>query len=132
MCDGRILDKGAVDKISGYFEMNCLPCDHLNVPTARGGDATGMTDVATATARALLDSLGGLGGHITGEDVAHLEVHGNEVVGAHLVPGLDIDVEQLDDGVEAHIRLHEGVQPRTSQSISASACCPKKACSTSS
>ena len=69
-----------------------------------------MTDVATATARALLDSLGGLGGHITGEDVAHLEVHGNEVVGAHLVPGLDIDVEQLDDGVEAHIRLHEGVR----------------------
>ena len=34
MCDGRILDKGAVDKISGYFEMNCLPCDHLNLPTA--------------------------------------------------------------------------------------------------
>jgi Fe-S cluster assembly ATP-binding protein len=32
MCNGRILDKGAVDRISGYFENNCLPCDHLNAP----------------------------------------------------------------------------------------------------
>ncbi len=67
-----------------------------------------MSDVATA--RALLESLGEFGAHITGDDVAHLEVHGNEVVGAHLVPGLDVDVEQLADGVEAHIRVHEGVR----------------------
>jgi Fe-S cluster assembly scaffold protein SufB len=63
-----------------------------------------------ATARALLESLGAYGTHFTGDDVAHLEVHGNEVVGAHLVPGLDVEVEQLDDGVEAHIRVHEGVK----------------------
>ncbi len=44
-----------------------------------------MTDVATA--RALLESLGAFGAHFTGEDVAHLEVNGNEVVGSHLVPG---------------------------------------------
>ncbi len=67
-----------------------------------------MSDVATA--RALLASLGEFGGHVTGDDVAHLEVHGNEVVGAHLVPGLEMDVEQLDDGIEAHIRLREGVR----------------------
>ena len=30
MCNGRILDKGAVDKISGYFDNNCMPCDHAN------------------------------------------------------------------------------------------------------
>jgi uncharacterized protein len=60
------------------------------------------------TARALLESLGEFGGHVTGDDVAHLEVHGNEVVGAHLVPGLEVDVEPLDDGVEAHIHLKEG------------------------
>ena len=37
MCNGRILDKGAVDRISGYFENNCLPCDHLNLPTPDEG-----------------------------------------------------------------------------------------------
>lgn len=34
LCNGRILDKGAVDKISGYFADNCIPCDHENVPGA--------------------------------------------------------------------------------------------------
>ena len=67
-----------------------------------------MSDLATA--RALLESLGAYGAHFTGDDVAHLEVNGNEVVGSHLVPGLDLDVEQIDDGIEAHIRLHEGVK----------------------
>ena len=62
------------------------------------------------TARALLRSLGEFGGHVNGDDVAHLEVHGNEVVGSHLVPGLEVDVDRLDDGVEAHIRLKEGVR----------------------
>ena len=38
------------------------------------------------TARELLASLGDFGGHVKGDDIAHLEVHGNEVVGAHLVP----------------------------------------------
>jgi Fe-S cluster assembly ATP-binding protein len=32
MCNGRIIDKGAVGKIAGYFENNCLPCDHVNIP----------------------------------------------------------------------------------------------------
>lgn len=67
-----------------------------------------MSDVATA--RALLASLGDFGAHATGDDVAHLEVHGNEVVGAHLVPGLEMDVEPIDDGIEARIRLREGVR----------------------
>jgi uncharacterized protein len=67
-----------------------------------------VSDVATA--RALLASLGEFGGHVTGDNIAHLEVHGNEVVGAQLVPGLEMDVEQLDDGIEAHIRLKEGVR----------------------
>ena len=65
---------------------------------------------SVATARELLESLGAYGSHFTGDDVAHLEVHGNEVVGSHLVPGLDVEVEQLPDGVEAHIRVHEGVK----------------------
>jgi Fe-S cluster assembly scaffold protein SufB len=67
-----------------------------------------MSDVAAA--RALLESLGDFSAHFTGDDVAHLEVSGNEVVGSHLVPGLDVDVTQLADGIEAHIRLNEGVR----------------------
>ncbi len=62
------------------------------------------------TARELLASLGELGAHVRGDDVAHLEVHGNEVVGAHLVPGLEVDVDRLDDGVAAHIRLARGAR----------------------
>jgi len=72
--------------------------------------ATRLTPEAVETARALLGSLGEFGGHITGDDVAHLEVHGNEVVGSHLVPGLDIEAEQVEDGVEVHMRVREGVR----------------------
>jgi Fe-S cluster assembly ATP-binding protein len=32
LCNGRIIDKGTVTKISGYFADNCIPCDHENVP----------------------------------------------------------------------------------------------------
>jgi len=42
-------------------------------------------------------------------EVAHLVVHHNEVLGAHLVPGLLIDVEELKDGISADITLEEGV-----------------------
>ena len=34
MCNGRLLDKGTIDKISGYFEHRCIPCDHTNMPDA--------------------------------------------------------------------------------------------------
>lgn len=62
------------------------------------------------TARELLASLGELGAHVKGDDIAHLEVHGNEVVGSHLVPGLSIDVDELDDGIEAWIHVGKGVR----------------------
>jgi hypothetical protein len=58
----------------------------------------------------LLASLGEFSPHIKGDDIAHLEVHGNEVVGSHLVPGLEIDVEQIEDGIEARVHLLEGVR----------------------
>lgn len=32
LCNGRILDKGSVAKISGYFAGHCIPCEHENVP----------------------------------------------------------------------------------------------------
>ncbi|MFW6065481.1 MAG: ATP-binding cassette domain-containing protein [Planctomycetota bacterium] len=32
MCCGHIVEKGSVEKISGYFENKCIPCDHRNRP----------------------------------------------------------------------------------------------------
>jgi len=39
-CGGRLIDKGRTPSILPYFEGECLPCDHQNVPT-RGGDEHG-------------------------------------------------------------------------------------------
>ncbi len=41
-------------------------------------------------------------------EVASLVVHHNQVLGAHLVPGLQVDVDELEDGIKADIRLKEG------------------------
>ena len=40
MCNGSILDKGAVGRIDGYFGDHCMPCDHMNQPDC-GGDGGG-------------------------------------------------------------------------------------------
>ena len=32
LCNGHIIDKGPVGKISGYFSNNCISCDHENLP----------------------------------------------------------------------------------------------------
>lgn len=34
MCNGKLLDKGNVDRIAGYFGNKCLPCGHINQPSA--------------------------------------------------------------------------------------------------
>lgn len=41
-------------------------------------------------------------------DVAYLVVHHNQVLGSHLLPGLEMDVEELEDGIKADMRLREG------------------------
>ena len=33
LCDGRIIDKGTIGRIDGYFGDNCACCDHTNLPT---------------------------------------------------------------------------------------------------
>ncbi len=30
LCCGKLIDTGSVDKIGGYFERQCIPCDHHN------------------------------------------------------------------------------------------------------
>lgn len=54
--------------------------------------------------------LASIGGHPTGDDVARIEVHHNQVLGAHLVPGLEVDVEEQAEGIRAQIRFREGVK----------------------
>jgi hypothetical protein len=46
----------------------------------------------------------------TDPDVAHIEIHGNKVLGVHLLPGLEVDANELDDGIEADIRVREGTR----------------------
>lgn len=57
----------------------------------------------------LLNSIGVSSAHQMGEDVARLEIHQNQVIGAHLVPGLKVDVEEREDGIAAQIRVENGV-----------------------
>ncbi|MFW5774643.1 MAG: SufB/SufD family protein [Chitinivibrionales bacterium] len=41
-------------------------------------------------------------------DVAHVLIHGSEVIGLHAVPGLRVDARERSDGVETVIRVDKG------------------------
>jgi Fe-S cluster assembly ATP-binding protein len=41
ICNGHVIDKGAIDKIDGYFGDRCIPCDHENLPDEE--EALGVT-----------------------------------------------------------------------------------------
>ena len=43
-------------------------------------------------------------------DAAHLVIHQNKVIGAHLVPGLIVEPEEMADGVRVTARVEEGAQ----------------------
>ncbi|HDP81396.1 MAG TPA: SufBD protein [Spirochaetes bacterium] len=43
-------------------------------------------------------------------EVAHLEIHHNMVLGSHLVPGLEADIEELENGIRMNLRVLEGVR----------------------
>lgn len=36
MCCGKIVDKGSEEEIDDYFENQCMPCDHKNMPEENG------------------------------------------------------------------------------------------------
>jgi len=44
------------------------------------------------------------------KNVAHLMINYNKVIGMNGVPGLDIDVKELDDGIDAKITLKKGTK----------------------
>ncbi|MFP4446333.1 MAG: SufB/SufD family protein [Desulfosudaceae bacterium] len=53
----------------------------------------------------LYESLGE--SHVMAPDVAHVEIHGNQVLGLHLVPGLEVAAEEMDEGIRAEIIVRE-------------------------
>ena len=40
--------------------------------------------------------------------IARIEIHGNRVLGVHLLPGLEVDTSEKDEGIEALIRVKRG------------------------
>ncbi len=62
------------------------------------------------TALELLKSLGLNIDHIFTDDVAKIQVHQNKVVGLHLVPGLKVDADEMEDGIEAEILIEKGAR----------------------
>ncbi|MGB5984097.1 MAG: SufD family Fe-S cluster assembly protein [Desulfobacterales bacterium] len=55
--------------------------------------------------RALYDSIGET--CVRDPQVAHIEIHGNQILGLHLVPGLEMDAQENDDGIRAVMTLAE-------------------------
>ncbi|MBN2873984.1 MAG: SufD family Fe-S cluster assembly protein [Spirochaetales bacterium] len=44
-----------------------------------------------------------------GPDEGHVEIHGNQVLGVHLIPGLEVESRSLPEGVDVDIRVKRGV-----------------------
>lgn len=60
--------------------------------------------------RALYESMGEQ--CVTAEDVAHVEVHGNEVLGNHLVEGLKVEAEKKDRALQVYVNVKRGTRIR--------------------
>jgi Fe-S cluster assembly scaffold protein SufB len=58
--------------------------------------------------RQLYDSIGEA--CVTEPGIAHVEVHGNQVLGMHLVPGLEVEAEERSDGIQATLRVKPGTR----------------------
>ena len=46
---------------------------------------------------------------VTAPDIAHIEIHGNRVLGLHLIEGLHVEANETKDGIEARVRVDDGV-----------------------
>lgn len=56
----------------------------------------------------ILESLPTAHQDVVNKEAAHLVIHHNEVLGAHLVPGLQVEPRPFDDGVEIKIIVQKG------------------------
>jgi len=69
-----------------------------------------MSEQATADKEKLLaELLASINQHSFAPDVAHVEIHGNQVLNKNLVEGLLVESETIEDGVKVHIRVRKGV-----------------------
>ncbi len=48
--------------------------------------------------------------HKMAPDIAHVEIHGNQVLGTHLVDGLSVEAESFKDGVNIKIKVKNGIE----------------------
>jgi len=60
----------------------------------------------------LYDQVGQDASVFSSSDVAHLVIHQNEVKGAALVPGLQVEAEETDHGVNVRLVVEEGARIR--------------------
>jgi Fe-S cluster assembly scaffold protein SufB len=63
-----------------------------------------------ATINDLYDKINADPHELQDPDVAHLVIDHNRVLGMHAVPGLHMDVEELEDGIKAVVKLDEGTK----------------------
>jgi Fe-S cluster assembly scaffold protein SufB len=56
----------------------------------------------------MLESIDAIPSHVLADDIARIQVHGNKVVGLHLVPGLQVEADELDNGLQAQINVEAG------------------------
>ncbi len=47
---------------------------------------------------------------VTSPEVAHVEVHGNRVLGLHLVQGLSVEADELEDGIDVRVTVEPGAR----------------------
>ncbi len=71
-----------------------------------------MSDAGAMTKQNLIDELlGTIRGHKPfGPDEAHVEIHGNRVLGQKLVPGLHIEAREREDRIEVRLRVDAGTK----------------------
>lgn len=69
-----------------------------------------MAEQQTLDKEALLaELLASINQHKFAPDVAHVEIHGNQVLNKNLVEGLIVESESIEDGVNVRIRVQKGV-----------------------
>jgi len=64
---------------------------------------------STEKEKVLAELLASINQHTFAPDVAHVEIHGNQVLNKNLVEGLIVESETIEDGVQVHIRVKRGV-----------------------
>jgi Fe-S cluster assembly scaffold protein SufB len=68
-----------------------------------------MPKSSASSIEILAELLASINQHKFAPDVAHVEIHGNQVLNKNLVDGLIVESETIEDGVKVHICVQKGV-----------------------